>query len=105
MVLDKRRAIVIDARPGLTPGLLGYRLRPKLDATYETMATLLSVTMRGLVIMVLSTPDIATRRVQAHPFGAAGTAEWSLQPMGIASIAAGFLESGPTIEWTTSGSR
>jgi hypothetical protein len=52
VVLDQRRAIVVDAR--VYAGLLGYRLRPELDATYETMASLLSA---------LSTPGIATRRI------------------------------------------
>jgi hypothetical protein len=97
VVLDQPQAIVVDAR--VYAGLLGYRLRPELNAIYETMASLLSATMSGLVITALFQPGIATRRIQAHSFGAAETAEWSLQAMGIASIAAAFLESGPTIEW------
>ena len=35
-------------------GLLGYRLRPELGATFETLAKLLDATMRGLVIMALA---------------------------------------------------
>jgi AcrR family transcriptional regulator len=80
-------------------GLFGYRLRPELGATFETMATLLSATMRGLIVMALSTPDIAAHRVQASPFGAAGKNEWSLAAIGLASIASAFLEPDPAIEW------
>ena len=80
-------------------GLFGYRLRPELGATFETMATLLSATLRGLIVMALSTPDIAAHRVQASPFGAAGKDEWSLAAIGLASIAVAFLEPDPAIEW------
>jgi AcrR family transcriptional regulator len=80
-------------------GLFGYRLRPELGATFETMATLLSATMRGLIVMAVSTPDIAAHRVQASPFGAAGKDEWSLAAIGLASIAVAFLEPDPAIEW------
>jgi AcrR family transcriptional regulator len=78
--------------------LLGYRLRTEADVTFETLARLLSATMRGLVIMALSTPEIARRRMQASPFGST-TAEWSLAAMGIASLAGALLEPDPTIEW------
>ena len=40
-------------------GLFGYRLRPELGATFETLPTLLDATMRGLVIMALPTPELA----------------------------------------------
>ena len=79
--------------------LFGYRLRPELSATFQSLATLLSATMRGLVIMALSVPDIATHRAQASPFGAAGTDEWALPAMGIAGIATTFLEPDPAIRW------
>jgi AcrR family transcriptional regulator len=79
--------------------LFGYRLRPELDASFETLASLVTASGRGLVIMALSTPDLATRRVQANPFGTAATAEWSLTAMGIASIAFTFLEPDPAVEW------
>ncbi|WP_067141398.1 TetR/AcrR family transcriptional regulator [Microtetraspora malaysiensis] len=79
--------------------LLGYRLRPELHATFETMASLAHATMRGLVIMAMSTPEIATRRVEAHPFGASEAAEWSLPAIGIAGTAFTFLEPDPAIEW------
>ena len=80
-------------------GLFGYRLRPELRVSFETMATMLNATMRGLVITALAEPGIATHRVQARPFGAAGTDEWSLAAIGIASIASAFLEPDPGIEW------
>lgn len=80
-------------------GLFGYRLRPELAASYETLAALLSATMRGLVITALSTPDIATHVTVASPFGAAGKDQWSLPAIGIASIAMAFLEPDATIEW------
>jgi AcrR family transcriptional regulator len=79
--------------------LFGYRLRPELGATFETLATLLDATMRGLVIMALPTPELADCRVQAHPFGAAREDEWSLPAIGLASIASAFLEPDPEIEW------
>jgi AcrR family transcriptional regulator len=79
--------------------LFGYRLRPELAATFETVATLIDATMRGLVIMALSMPDIAEHRSQASPFGAAGTEEWSLPAAGLAGIATAFLEPDPAIEW------
>jgi AcrR family transcriptional regulator len=80
-------------------GLFGYRLRPELGATFETLATLVSATARGVVIMALATTDIAASRVQASPFGAAGKNEWSLPALGMVSIATAFLEPDPDIEW------
>lgn len=37
--------------------------------------------------------------MQASPFGAAGTDEWSLPAMGLAGIASAFIEPDPAIEW------
>jgi AcrR family transcriptional regulator len=81
-------------------GLFGYRLRAELDATFETVATLASATLRGLVIIALSTPDIASRRLQARPLGATEAAAWSLAGLTAASIADAFLEPDPDIDWT-----
>ncbi len=83
----------------LLVGLLGYRLRPELDATFETFASLASADLRGLVIMALATPDIATRPIRARPFGAANAADWSLAALGLASIAMTFIEPDPTVVW------
>jgi AcrR family transcriptional regulator len=81
-------------------GLLGYRLRPGFgEATFETLVTLLNATMRGLVIMALSMPEIASHRSQASPFGAVTRQEWSLAALGLASVASAFLEPDPTVEW------
>jgi AcrR family transcriptional regulator len=79
--------------------LFGYRLRPELGATFETVVTLIDATMRGLVIMALPMPDIAEHRWQASPFGAAGTDEWSLPAAGLAGLATAFLEPDPAIKW------
>jgi len=84
---------------GQLAGLFGYRLRAELGATFETMATLLSATLHGLVIMALSTLDISTQRIQASPFGATGKNEWSVPALGLAAIASAFLEPDPAIEW------
>ena len=57
-------------------GLFGYRLRPELAASFDTLATLLSAIMRGLVITALSTPDLADQGSVASPFGALGADHW-----------------------------
>jgi AcrR family transcriptional regulator len=80
-------------------GLLGYRLRPELATSFETLATLLSATMRGLVVGALSAPEAATHRTVASLFGATGKDPWSLPATGMASIAMAFLEPDPTAEW------
>lgn len=80
-------------------GLLGYRLRPEVHGSFEMIASLASATLRGLVIMALSTPELASRHVQARPFGAAATAEWSAVGLATASMAFAFLEPDPTVEW------
>jgi AcrR family transcriptional regulator len=76
----------------------GYRLR-RGGTGFETLATLLSATLRGLIIMATSTPELASERVQADPFGTGEIAEWCLAGVGIASIAASFLEPDPDIQW------
>jgi AcrR family transcriptional regulator len=80
-------------------GLFGYRLRPEFGATFETVATLVDAAMRGLVITALSMPEVATFRTQASPFGAAGSQDWSLPALGLASIGSSFLEPDPAVEW------
>jgi len=80
-------------------GLLGYRVRPELGATLDTVVTLIDATMQGIVIMALAIPGMATHRTIAAPFGAAAPEEWSLPALGTASIAAAFLEPDPAIEW------
>ncbi len=83
----------------LLAGLFGYRLRPELGATFQTLVTLVDATVRGLVIMAQPTPAIATHHTTASPFGASTPQQWSLPALGIASIASAFLEPDPAIEW------
>jgi hypothetical protein len=80
-------------------GLLGYRLRPELATCFETFATLLTATMRGLVVMAQADPDVAERRTVARPPGALAAEEWSLAALGIAAVAAAFLEPDPDAVW------
>ena len=80
-------------------GLFGYRLRPELATSFETLATLLSAAMHGLVITALSTPEVATHLTVARPFGAAGEEPWSLPAIAMASIAMALLEPDPTATW------
>ncbi len=93
-----RNARIAGAWQQLT-GILGYRLRPACGVTFEILATLLSATMRGLIIMALSTPGIAAYRVQARPFGAAAEEDWSMPGLGLAGIASAFLEPDPDAIW------
>jgi AcrR family transcriptional regulator len=95
---ERHQARVAAAWEQLT-ALFGYRLRPELAATFTTLAMLLDATMRGLVIMAQSLPEIATRRVAGRPFGAARRDEWSLPAIGLGSIATAFIEPDPTVTW------
>jgi AcrR family transcriptional regulator len=79
--------------------LLGCRLRPELNATFTDIATLTSATMRGMVIMAPSTPELATRVTHANPFGAPHPAEWSQPALAMASIVVSFIEPDPTVEF------
>jgi AcrR family transcriptional regulator len=80
-------------------GLFGYRLKPELATTFDTLAMLLTATMRGLIVTALSTPEVATQTTVASPFGAADEDQWSLPAIAMASIAMAFLEPDPTAEW------
>lgn len=79
--------------------LLGYRLRPELGVTFETVAILANAMLRGMFITALSTPEVASREVEAAPFGASIAAGWSPMSLGIAGIAVDFLEPDPTVTW------
>jgi AcrR family transcriptional regulator len=79
--------------------LFGYRLRPGSAITFEALATLLSATMRGLVVMALSAPDVAEQRIAARPFGADTEGQWSLPALGLAGLASSFLEPDPSVAW------
>jgi AcrR family transcriptional regulator len=96
---EQNRIALIAAAWERLAGLLGYRLRPELAISYETIATLLTASLRGLVIMALATPGIASYRARARPFGAVETAEWSQAALGTASLAWACLEPDPAVEW------
>ncbi len=84
----------------LLAGLLGFRLRAGVTS-FDTLAAMISASARGLVLMALADPAIASDRLEADPFGG-GTAPWSLAALGCASIAAGFLEPDPDVVWDKS---
>ena len=96
---ERRRAARIAAAWAQLTGLFGYRLRPETGADLGTLATLLSATLRGLVIMALSTPGLAGQRLRGSPFGAAAEQEWSLPALGLASVATSLLEPDPDVSW------
>jgi len=93
-----RLARIVQGWQQLT-GLLGYRVRPELGATLDTVVTMIDATMHGMVMMALAIPGMATHRTTAAPFGATAPQEWSLPALGAASIAMAFLEPDPAIEW------
>jgi AcrR family transcriptional regulator len=83
-------------------GLLGYRLRPELGTTFGHLAALLDATMRGLVIMAQSMPELGQERIAARPFAAPETADWSLPAIGLAALASAFIEPDPDVVWDRS---
>ena len=80
--------------------VLGYRVRPETGATFETLARLVAGHARGLIVMALATPELATRRTTADAFGTGVAAEWSLSAMAAVSMAVALLEPDPLVEWT-----
>lgn len=79
--------------------LFGYRLRSELGTTFEDLASLLVVTLRGLVLMAAASPELGSRRIRGAPFGTAQEKEWSLPALLMASIAFAFLEPDPGLVW------
>ncbi|WP_430782707.1 TetR/AcrR family transcriptional regulator [Actinoplanes sp. G11-F43] len=77
----------------------GYRLRPELNAGFETLAAILGVTMHGLVVTETAAPQIAGRETVAAPFGAHAEERWSLAALGFAATAMTFLEPDPDAHW------
>jgi AcrR family transcriptional regulator len=78
--------------------LFGYRIRRGSGGSFTTIAILVSASLRGLVTMALSDPQLADGRVRADPAGA-GAGDWSLVSMAAASVAFTFLEADPHFEW------
>jgi AcrR family transcriptional regulator len=91
-------AMVARAWEHLT-GLLGYRLRPEMGATFSDLAALLDAVMRGLVLMALAMPELALQRTNASPLPGTDSADWSLPALALTSLASGFLEPDPDIVW------
>jgi AcrR family transcriptional regulator len=83
----------------LLTALLGYRVRPETGASFDTVATLLSAGMRGLLTMAGSDPALGTQRLRAAPFWPTQSADWSLPAMAVGSVITAFLEPDPDIEW------
>jgi len=79
--------------------LLGYRLRPELDLTFEALARLASATMTGLAIKTLATPQTATERFEVNPFGSTDLGSWSLPAIGLAGVVMIYLEPDPEVDW------
>ena len=79
--------------------LLGYRLRPELDLTFEALARLASATMTGLAIKTLATPQTATERFAVNPFGSTDLGAWSLPAIGLAGVVLAYLEPDPVVHW------
>jgi hypothetical protein len=74
-------------------------LRPESGASFETLATLMSASMRGLIIMATSDLSLASQRLHAAPFWPVETAEWSLPALAVASTITALLEPDPEIDW------
>ncbi len=79
--------------------LFGYRIRPGIDASFETIAAVVSGDVRGHVVMALADEDLATRRIRARPLGASFAAEWSPTALALAAVATAFLEPDPAVVW------
>lgn len=93
---NARIARIADAWRTLA-GLFGYRLRPGLGTDFETLASVLSVAMHGLVIAAIAAPDIAGREVVASPFDEGPPQHWSLSALSVAGTALTFLEPDPGV--------
>jgi AcrR family transcriptional regulator len=83
----------------LMAGMLGFRLRTEAGVTFETLATLVSATLRGLIMMALAVPGITAHPAVAQPFGAPTASEWSLPALGLGAVANAFLEPDPDFTW------
>lgn len=80
--------------------LLGFRIRPGLDATYEMLARTGTAILRGLVLMAPTMPELAGERLTGDPFGVehvTGPVEWSSAGLALASYATTILEPDPDV--------
>lgn len=79
--------------------LLGYRLRPGLgDAGFQTLAMLLSASLRGILVTASCGPELA-QPLTAAPFSAGEAAQWTPAAVAVAAIATVFLEPDPAVTW------
>lgn len=83
----------------LLTGLLGYRVRPETAASFDTVATLMSAAMRGLLTMATSDPTLGTQRLRAAPFWPTESVDWSLPAVAVGSVITALLEPDPEIAW------
>lgn len=77
--------------------LLGLRLRPSQEVTFEAIANLGNAMLRGMVIKTLAAPRLATERVTDSAFGL--DADWTLPELGLTGLINSFLEPDPEIDW------
>lgn len=80
-------------------GLMGYRVRPGLNADFHTIASVGIPTMRGTVIMGPSLPALTERTVHASPFGDGRDAEWSPLVVAMTGVVLTYLEPDPDVVW------
>ena len=78
---------------------IGLRVRTDTDANFHSIATLASATVRGLILMSPTNPEIDSRRFLANPFGAPEAAEWTMPALGLATMVLSFLETDPDVHW------
>jgi AcrR family transcriptional regulator len=76
-------------------GLVGYRLRPDGGITFADLATIVSASLRGHVLMALADPVLATRRFHGRACGATRSADWSPWAFDVASLAFACFEPDP----------
>ena len=79
--------------------LLGLRLKPGLGAGFEALAAIAGATVRGMVVMAPTTPELSEQTVHTDAIGVPGETEWSLPALALASVATAFLEPDPQVEF------
>ncbi|GGT12381.1 TetR/AcrR family transcriptional regulator [Nonomuraea spiralis] len=97
---ESERSMVADVATAYSWVARSIGLRPRAGITFETVARLAVATLRGLILMAPSNPEIISRRFQANPFEAPEPAEWSEPALAIASVVLGLLENDSEVEWT-----
>ncbi|WP_405162794.1 hypothetical protein OG203_42085 [Nocardia sp. NBC_01499] len=75
-------------------------LRPIPGASYPTLARVGTATLRGLILMTPTNPDLLGLRLRVNPFGEPTDAKWSEPVLTITSTVLALLEPDPAVEWT-----